>query len=1247
MAGYIGDVNIRVNADLNTKDMERALKDFTPTIEIEPKADKLKKSLENELTKAFAKVKNLKDEFDNSTFKADKTNYNFSQFFDTFNSSQIYGKGNKDKIQNRLNYYIKKANEMHDVAQRLSNSKLEFDTSLSSLGLSYSDIGLSEDQQQWLKSVEKSYETAAQKAHKVINGVISRYNKEHPDDSLQINPLNANFGDVSKLYTTSLQTSIKTAFKRINATGLDPSKLSTKDIDLQTKRLSDVIPLMQTLNKFSKKDMVKYRFDGDTDKSVVTIARVKELLKDFEYYWKEATVSQKEQVKDKQLSKSEEKEVSNEVYVEQLEKRVSELKQENLKLENDKKRFAAKKEDTGGGKSSDDYKSLKTENEKLKKENSELSEFMVNMQDKQQDSDNDSGNGGSSEGNEVSEGGVSLSRFEAIKGLLKSRDISLNNKKKQVEALNKKIKELEAKSKTSGKTTLKGSDDNIGITGASDGDSGGKTDEESAKLKANFEALKRQYEKSKSDYENNKKLSEELRGLIDKAEQSQQGGSGNISKEALERFKTEIEKVCSSIKIGEFDYTEALEKLRQALKNETVDINVGNLKTASKPTADSASSPQKRVTRKPSAKSDKSDNSTEDDQYWKEKFKANIEERTSEQSPQELKDYFKAVSQISQEIDKSMKSINSTADSLIKKSGTKSQQSQSKNLGLSSEYSAIQSQAASIQEQIESIKQELLNPDADTNSITFFKNIDEQVKELYADLEVIQDQYNDTTKKFDELNNAYKTDTAAQRIKKKASTLLNQYVSFKDINSNAFKQNDALSAQWDEWYNKLKNPDLLDAKEIDKADAKLKEMRATVKDLGIGGKTAGELISNMFKKYGGWAIVTRSMVYVKSVLRDIYQATKDVDTSMVNLKKVSNETAASYDAFLTNAAKKSKELGVSISDLVDSTSEFSRLGYNLKDATKLGELATMYSNVAEDLSVTDAASSIISTMKAYDIAADDAQEIVDKFNYVGNNFAISSTGLGDSLQRSASALVAAGNSLDETIALTTAGNAIVQDPEKMGTVLKTASARLRGATAELEEMGEETDDVANGTAKLRQEILALSGVDIMKNDNTFKGTYQILDEISKVYDSLSDVNQAALLEQIGGKNGINVIAAVLSNFDEAREVMSTIGGSRGSASEEMEKSLDSITGKLGKLSAIFQDISTKALESDTVKSFLDILIGIGNAISKLIPSLNTVLKIGGAIGAGALGAKGINIGAGEPIKHRVPLSMPASIMVIP
>ena len=71
-------------------------------------------------------------------------------------------------------------------------------------------------------------------------------------------------------------------------------------------------------------------------------------------------------------------------------------------------------------------------------------------------------------------------------------------------------------------------------------------------------------------------------------------------------------------------------------------------------------------------------------------------------------------------------------------------------------------------------------------------------------------------------------------------------------------------------------------------------------------------------------------------------------------------------------------------------------------------------------------------------------QIVDKFNEIGNNFAISSTGIGEALQRSASALAEAGNSIDESVALITAANSVVQNPEQVGTALKTLSMRLRG-----------------------------------------------------------------------------------------------------------------------------------------------------------------------------------------------------------
>ena len=111
-----------------------------------------------------------------------------------------------------------------------------------------------------------------------------------------------------------------------------------------------------------------------------------------------------------------------------------------------------------------------------------------------------------------------------------------------------------------------------------------------------------------------------------------------------------------------------------------------------------------------------------------------------------------------------------------------------------------------------------------------------------------------------------------------------------------------------------------------------------------------------------------------------------------------------------------------------------------------------------------------------------ALSIVDKMNEVSNNFAISSGGIGEALQRSASSMAAANNSLDETIALITAANTVVQNPEKVGNAFKTMSMRIRGAKTQLEEMGESTEGMAESTASLREEMLALSGVDIMLND---------------------------------------------------------------------------------------------------------------------------------------------------------------------
>lgn len=165
--------------------------------------------------------------------------------------------------------------------------------------------------------------------------------------------------------------------------------------------------------------------------------------------------------------------------------------------------------------------------------------------------------------------------------------------------------------------------------------------------------------------------------------------------------------------------------------------------------------------------------------------------------------------------------------------------------------------------------------------------------------------------------------------------------------------------------------------------------------------------------------------------------------------------------------------------------------------------------------------------------------IVDKFNEVGNNFAISSKGVGDALVRSAAALASAGNSLDESIALVTAANTIVQNPDVVGTTMKTVSMYLRAAKTEAEEAGESTEGMARSVSELREEILALTGnkVDIQIDNDTFKNTTQILRELSGVWEELTDVSQANLLEMIGGKRNANVVASLIENFELVEEVL--------------------------------------------------------------------------------------------------------------
>jgi TP901 family phage tail tape measure protein len=375
-------------------------------------------------------------------------------------------------------------------------------------------------------------------------------------------------------------------------------------------------------------------------------------------------------------------------------------------------------------------------------------------------------------------------------------------------------------------------------------------------------------------------------------------------------------------------------------------------------------------------------------------------------------------------------------------------------------------------------------------------------------------------------------------------------------------------------------------------------------------------------------------MYAIMAMRDMFEQVKLIDSAMTELKKVTDETAESYNNFLTNAATRAREIGTTIDGLVESTADFARLGYEFADAQGLAEVANIYAVVGDEIEDVDQATkSLISTMAAFknsDAAidmsnSDFAMSIIDKFNEVGNNFAISSGGIGVALEKSASSLDAANNTLDESIALITAANTVVQNPDVVGTAFKTISMRIRGAKTELEEAGLETDGMVESTAKLREEILALSGVDIMLNENTFKSTYQIMDELAAKWEDLTDIQQATITELVAGKRQGNIVSSLMTNFDIARDTLKTSLESSGSALQEHEKWQQSLESQINKVKAAWQGLSQAFLKSDFLKKTLDAVIKLLDGLTKLFDTFGVLPTLLG----GFLGYKGIS----SIIKH--------------
>lgn len=176
---------------------------------------------------------------------------------------------------------------------------------------------------------------------------------------------------------------------------------------------------------------------------------------------------------------------------------------------------------------------------------------------------------------------------------------------------------------------------------------------------------------------------------------------------------------------------------------------------------------------------------------------------------------------------------------------------------------------------------------------------------------------------------------------------------------------------------------------------------------------------------------------------------------------------------------------------------------------------------------------------------------------------------------------------------------------------------------DLEELGENTEELAEGFSKYADEIKALTGFDIMVDESHFKDLYDIMEGISSVWKNLSDTQQARVAEILGGTRQLQVISSIIGNWSDAAGAYDTAMKSAGASAEANAIFMNSMEAHVNQLKATFEEFSKDVVNSEFAKGFVDTLktiLGFLDSIVNTFGLLPTILApIGGYLAAKNIG----------------------------
>lgn len=403
-----------------------------------------------------------------------------------------------------------------------------------------------------------------------------------------------------------------------------------------------------------------------------------------------------------------------------------------------------------------------------------------------------------------------------------------------------------------------------------------------------------------------------------------------------------------------------------------------------------------------------------------------------------------------------------------------------------------------------------------------------------------------------------------------------------------------------------------------------RQLTAAIANTQVPIKQTNALLNNMMttlKNTVKWELSSAAVHSLESALSGAVSYVEDLNTSLTNIRIVTNKSAEDMAQFAVQANKAAKELSATTKAYTDASLIYFQQGDSEEMAAKKAAITLKAAHSSFNSTASEMSEYLTAVWNSYKVSGDELQRYVDIMAALGANTATSLEEIATSMQKVAATANTVGVSMEQVSSIIATVSSVTRESaESIGTSYKTIFARIGDL-----KLGK-TDEDGIGLGTVSSQLQAI-GVDILDQNQNLREMGDIITDLGNRWQTMTSAQKTATAQAVAGKRQYTQLMALFDNWDKYGVNLATAMNSEGTLEQMNSMYEEGLKAAQDRARASMETLYQALLDDKILKQFANATATIADNIANVVKALGGLGGVAKTVGGLLLQAFSTKVGA--------------------